>query len=83
MVSSPAPPLIVAARFGPVIFSFPPAPLIVTVSEPLVKLLAVKFVKDAVVANPTLITKLDIPAAVVSVKLRVFPVNCIPLKVPV
>ena len=42
MVSFPAPPDIVVAIFGPVIVSFPVVPLIVMVSVPLVKELAVR-----------------------------------------
>ena len=64
MISFPFPALIVVAKFGAVMDSFPVVPLIVTVSEPLVKVLAVKFKNEAVVPDPTLIIKLDVPAAI-------------------
>ena len=69
----------VEAIFGPVILSFPVVPLIVTVSEPLVNVLALRLVKDAVVPEPTLIIRLDVPADV-SVKSTVSPVNWAPVK---
>ena len=44
--------------------SFPVDPLIVSVSVPLVNELAVRAAKDAVVPDPTLIMRFDVPAAV-------------------
>ena len=54
----------VAAMFGPVMVSFPVAPLIVMVSVPLVNELAVRAANVAVVPDPTLIMRLEVPAAV-------------------
>ena len=56
-------------------FSFPAAPLILIVSEPLEKPLPADiFVKVAVVPDATLIIRLDVPEAV-SVRESVSPVN--------
>ena len=62
--------------------SLPVVPLIVIVSEPLVKVLAVMLAKVAVVPEATLIIRLEVPEAV-SVRDRVSPVNWAPVKVPV
>ena len=73
-VSTPAPPSKIIARLEPVILSFPPAPLIVIVSDPLVKLVAVILVKLAVSPESKFIIRLDVPAAV-SLNESVSPVN--------
>ena len=83
IASFPVPPEMVEAIFGPVIVSLPVVPLIVTVSVPLVKeLAAVMFVNVAVSPEPTLMIRLDVPAAV-SLRDSVSPVNCKPVKVAV
>ena len=74
IVSFPVPPDIVAAIFGPVIVSLPVVPLIVTVSVPLVNELAVRAANVAVVPDPTLIMRFDVPATV-SVRESVSAVN--------
>ena len=64
MVSFPVPPEIVLAILGPVIVSFPVVPLIDMVSVPLVKVLAVRAAKVAVVPDPTLMMRFEVHAAV-------------------
>ena len=66
-------PFSVVIRLGPVMFVTPVA-LIVITSLPLVKELAVIFAKLAVVPEATVITRVEVPAAV-SVNKRVSPVN--------
>ena len=82
MVSLPAPADIVETILGPVMVSLPVVPLIVTVSVPLVNELAVRAAKVAVVPDPTLIIRFDVPVAV-SVKESVSVVSWVPVKVAV
>ena len=81
-ISFPVPPEIVLAMLGPVIVSLPVVALMVIVSVPLVKVLAVKAAKVDVVPDPTLIMRFDVPATV-SVRDSVSAVSCVPLNVAV
>ena len=83
-LSLPAPDPIfsVTAKFGKVMLAFPFATFIVTISEPIVNVVAVKFAKFTVTPAATLIMRFDIPETV-SVSTMVSPLKWAPVTVPV